>query len=164
MPEHNSGLFKRARNKVMRLLAGGKEEEPSPLDPSLKDMERLIDLSAVWRRDGTYDQSQSLFFTRLPIEIRYHIYSLVLPPEKRIWVRKSPYMHPRRASSRKRNDPYIVEHFPCVNVLSNLTWLAPREKYECTRRMYADFFGHVNDRRVEPHMDTLSLLKTCQRM
>jgi hypothetical protein len=94
----------------------------------------------------------SLLFTRLPLEIRFRIYSLVMPPHRRLWVRPAP--HDARHGR--------LEHFPCSKPPGDTSWIFARGR--CCTGVNNNFFEHVRANGVQPHEDSLSLMKTCQQM
>ncbi|KAK0619511.1 hypothetical protein B0T14DRAFT_209660 [Immersiella caudata] len=133
-----------------------------PLDalPNMED--RLIDVGPILRGTSCSDQKQSSFFSRLPLEIRHHIYPFVLPKERRIWVRPSP--HRRRILPNARNTPVFIDHFPCTTPPSTLTWSGRRRAGYCVPPRHFGFFEKTKAHRTVPHTDTLFLMRTCQRV
>jgi hypothetical protein len=144
----------------LRLFKPAEWDPPLDALPSMRD--RLIDVGPVLRRAVSSDQKQSPFFTRLPLEIRYYIYSFVLPEEKRIWAR--PSQHQKRPPSCDGRTPAVVDYFPCTTPPLDLTWTAPRKRGHCVGRSFTGFFDKVKAHRTQPHMDTLFLMKTCQKV
>jgi hypothetical protein len=139
-----------------------KPAEPSP--PALPRHEGLIDVGPLLQGTAMSAQSQSPFFTRLPPEIRNHIYSFVLPPQKRVWVRYRPLvMIKGPLGSANSGGRLPLEHFPCREVPSDMRYTKRYEHCGC-EETYTGFFGRVDTLGLQPHQDTLSLVKTCQRM
>jgi hypothetical protein len=91
-------------------------------------------------------QDKSPFFTRLPREIRLCIYSLVMPPHRRLWVQPA---------------AHGVEHFPCRNLPVDTTRIAVRGR--CCAATSNSFFEHVRANGIWPHQDSLALMQTCQQ-
>ncbi|KAK4450336.1 hypothetical protein QBC34DRAFT_324511, partial [Podospora aff. communis PSN243] len=144
----------------LRLFKPAEWDPPLDTLPNMKD--RLIDVGLLLRGSAASDQKQSLFFTRLPLEIRCHIYSFVLPEEKRVWVRPSP--HRKCTRSNDGGTAAVIDHFPCTTPPLDLTWTAPRKRGHCVGERHTGFFDKVKAHRTQPHMDTLLLMKTCQRV
>ena len=139
-----------------------KPAEPRP--PVLPLHGGLIDVGPLLQGTAKSAQSQSPLLTLLPLEIRNHIYSFVLPPQSRVWVRYRPLERTKgRLRSNNSGGRLPLEHFPCREVPSDMRYTERYEHCGCNET-YIGFFGRVDTLGLQPHQDTLSLIKTCQRM
>ncbi|KAK0643935.1 hypothetical protein B0T16DRAFT_191016 [Cercophora newfieldiana] len=144
------------------LLPGPATTPHVPPRPPPTPHERILDMSRLLRQTTTAsDQSDSPFF-RLPLEIRSLIYSHILPPGKRVWLRPSPHQITKSGSG----GSLWIEHFPSSWATKDLTWVETgRSTYSsCCAAARTGFFGQVNAGNQQPDSDTLALMKTCQRM
>lgn len=117
------------------------------------DAARQRTISIECMADNTKSTRQtSLLFTRLPLEVRFRIYSLVMPPHRRLWVR--PALHDTRSGR--------LEHFPCSKPPGDTSWIFSPGR--CCTGVKNNFFEHVRRHGVQPHKDSLSLMKTCQQV
>ncbi|KAK4236800.1 hypothetical protein C8A03DRAFT_16586 [Achaetomium macrosporum] len=113
--------------------------------------------------DGSNDidtQQQSLLFARLPLEIRFRIYALVLPPHRRLWIR------PVSQSAPGPNDDETsgyLEHFPCNRPPTDTTWASP-SWFRCCTQAHNGFFENMAVNGIRPHADSLALMQTCQQV
>lgn len=114
---------------------------------------RRINVARVVDRASTSTQQQSFFLTRLPLEIRFRIYLLVMPRDRRLWV---------RPGSEHGYDGHL-EHFPCNKPPEDTTW-ATAGAYRCCITANNNFFEHVQARGIQPHQDSLALIRTCQQV
>ncbi len=151
-----------------------------PLSP-----DRIIDLSCFQTATVRSDQLQSPFLSRLPLEIRCRVYELVLPAERRIWVRHvsaEQLEHIRlaggltdgktgeragekggeRPAGLGGKGPYL-EHFPCAAPPKGPIWehdgVGP-----CCATTYCSFFDRTARHGVQPHRDAMALMGTCQKV
>src|SRR4051812_38030888 len=93
-------------------------------------------------------RQQSQFFTWLPIEIRFRIYTLVMPHHRCLWVRP--------AASHMDNKR--LEHFPSK---TDPTWM-PSARSRICNGSYNTFFDLVLANEIEPDRDSLALMQTCR--
>jgi hypothetical protein len=119
------------------------EWEPAP--GTTVDVGSLADESSTTRQ-------KSLMFTRLPLEVRFRIYSLAMPQHRRLWVRRA---------SRDMNDRRL-EHFPCARPPADTSRVASPGC--CCVGVKNNFFEHVRANGVQPHRDSLALMRTCRQV
>ena len=112
---------------------------------------RTIDVGLLIDESGTPPQ-QSPFFTRLPLEVRFRIYSLAMPQHPRLWV---------RPASRHTFDGRL-EHFPCRRPPEDTAWMAHGGR--CCIPVNNNFFEHVRATGVQPHQDSLALMRSCRQV
>lgn len=141
----------------MRLVGLG-----APASAPLPSPDRVLDMSPFLEQTSLSEQEGSAFFCRLPIEIRFLIYSFVLPESKQVWARVTPSFVPRaRASSTV--EAVCIEHFPVRSPQTDLTWI-PESPGACCAASSRGFFGRAQAYGMRPHEDALAMMKTCQRM
>ena len=158
-------MYDRFSDNASRLLSyfvpePGKTNSRRHTNPPL---ERILDISRLLRQATTAsDQRCSPFFTRLPLEIRSQIYSYVLPPGKRVWLRLSPH----QITKSGQGGSLWVEHFPCQRAPkgSILVHTAGYISSTFCGPARTGFFGQLNAGDLQPHSDTLAMIKTCQLM
>ncbi len=107
---------------------------------------RTIDLRLQEDVYGTTPQL-SPFLARLPLEIRFRIYSLVMPQHRRLWPHATPLT---RDSST----------CPCCLLPEDTAWMAYGSR--CCMSTKHKFFEHVQAIGVRPHRD--SLMRGCRQV
>ncbi|KAK1772018.1 hypothetical protein QBC33DRAFT_173100 [Phialemonium atrogriseum] len=148
-------------------LLHGSDEESSPSEGLVFDMLPLTNGLNV------DDQLDSTFFTKLPLEVRCHIYSYVLPAERRLWVRaakRSSTAHqghsgaPGRAghSGDEPEPQRYLQHFPTATVALDTTY--PARLGSCCSDTGNSFWKCVSLGRFPVHHDSLSLMRTCKQV
>jgi len=152
-------IYGRLSDNAGRLLSSLLPEpaKTNPPRPPTPPFDRILDISRLLRQAMTAsDQSHSPFFTRLPLELRSKIYSYVLNPSKRIWLRPSPH----QITKSGRGGSLWIEHFPSQWTPKDLA----RINAGCCAAARTGFFGQVNASDLQPDSDTLALIKTCQKI
>jgi hypothetical protein len=125
-----------------------KPAEPSP--PALPLHEGLIDVGPLLQGTAMSAQSRSHFFTRLPLEIRNHIYTFAPPPQRRDWVRYRPMgMIKGPLGLTNSGGSLPLEHFPCREVPFDMTYTRKYEHCGC-EETYTGFFGRVDTLGLQP--------------
>ena len=145
--------------------------EPSAIEqPDLSARDRIIDMAPLLKESSCEGQMQSRFFSALPAEIRCQIYSYVLPPGRRLWVRPADigmvdnpeeeiFEAHSQGAEQHPSALRFLDHFPYET--------APEDDYYVSRLRgcgYTGFHLQMRLRRIRPHQDSLALMKTCQRM
>jgi hypothetical protein len=114
---------------------------------------RRINVGRVIDQTSVRTQQQSFFLTRLPLEIRFRIYLLVMPQHRRLWV---------RPVSEHGYDGHL-EHFPCNKPPADTAWTSDAG-HGCCIKINNNFFEHVRVSGIQPHHDSLALIRTCQQV
>lgn len=123
---------------------------------------RAIDIGQLMQNSTDVAQKCSAFFTRLPLEMRCKVYSFVLPPHRRLWVR--PVSNSLAVDGDgKAVSHRVLEHFPCKTPPSDTTWICPNGA-TCCFQTGTGFFNHVEVNGVQPDADSLALMQTCKQM
>ncbi|KAK3350245.1 hypothetical protein B0T25DRAFT_262645 [Lasiosphaeria hispida] len=133
-------------------------------DPELRkltpyEQSRIFDLKPLINQTDTSPQEDSLFFSRLPLEIRCHIYSFVIPKHRRLWVQRR--LRSGKVPGGPDEDSHI-EHFPVRQLPNDMT--CSYTGGVCCLNTFVGFFQHLEGRVVFPHDDSLVLMSTCQRI
>ena len=135
-------------------------------------IERVFSASHLFSLTSCDHQKQSAFFTRLPLEIRYHIYSYILPENRCLWVRlvdakerfhREPDLSETKQGRKRAVSNYkYMEHFPCTKKpRDNCFNICPASCCSITGK---GFWSRVAMDRDVPHHDSLSLMQVCERM
>jgi hypothetical protein len=155
MEEHQKFCGRETRQRKGRQDRG--EQSQSKVDYFSKSWDtfrmRRINVGCLIDQTSVSTQQQSLFLTRLPLEIRFRIYLLVMPQHRRLWV---------QPVSDHGYDGHL-EHFPCNKPPADTTW-TPEAGHRCCIRIDNNFFEHVRASGIRPHHDSLALIQTCQQM
>ncbi len=145
-----------------------RQDQSSTSEP----IERVFSTSHLFGLTSCDDQKQSTFFTRLPLEIRYRIYSYVLPENRCLWVRlldKKETLNggpdlpePRQGRRRAVSNYKYMEHFPCIKKpLDNCFNISLASCCSITGK---GFWSRVAMGRDVPHRDSLALMQVCEKM
>ncbi|KAH8896657.1 hypothetical protein GQ53DRAFT_818932 [Thozetella sp. PMI_491] len=182
--------LRRSCGRLLSQLSGQTKEHPELLQSNQRQQsgswgakagscqastDRIFKAQHLLDPAGCHDQRESPFFGRLPIEIRQQIYCLVLQSERQLWVRVvdakdgagrgTRTTHQQdKALDQDENalNSGCVENFPCTKPPTDMSYtLWPSG---CCVSTAAGFWGKVTVNKINPHQDSLSLMRTCAKV